>query len=118
MKSIEIGIKINELLKQILPELKNKIYPLVSELDTTLPFIVYKKTSIIPKYIKHNITEEEIHIEITIVSDNYKQSVDLAQKIKDELQYKILEDVSIYFTGNYESYNDAYIQTLTFKLIK
>ena len=118
MKSIEIGIKINELLKQILPELKNKIFPLISELDVSLPFIVYKRTAVNPKYIKHNISEEEIHIEIIVVSNSYKESVELAQRIKDNLEYKILDDINIFFTGSSEDYNDGYIQTLTFKIIK
>lgn len=58
-----------------------KIFPLVADIGTTFPFIVYKKNSYVPEYSKDGITKKSAVVEIIIASDKYIESVELADKV-------------------------------------
>lgn len=122
MDSLKVGIAINRMLLDnplIVDKVQNKVFPIVSESDIDFPFIVYRRSSLFPKYVKFGNVEDEITIEIIALSSNYADSVEIAQLIRDTLEYKEIESFTVTLSDACESYGegDAYAQTLTFKLI-
>lgn len=121
MESLKAGIIINKLL-QANPSLNNKvkgkIFPIISEADVESPFIVYRRTGLNPKYIKGGNIEDDITMEILAISNNYKESVEIAQLVRDTLEYKEVEDTIITLSDASETYGegDSFIQTIIFKI--
>ena len=97
----------------------SKIYPIIAEKETTYPFIVYKRSNIIPDYTKDFHFKDEVIIDIICVSDNYSESVDIASMVRDILEDKRFADIeSIKLESADEDFiDDAYVQTLSFNLI-
>ena len=94
----------------------NKIYPIVADVGTTFPFIVYKKGSYIPTYTKDGISNKRATVEIIIASDKYNISVDLAEKVFNAISAK---DRKFRLAINTEDYiEDTFIQTLTYNIEK
>lgn len=120
MDSLKAGIIINNLLTQSSELKKAKVFPVVSEANTEYPFIVYRRTSFNKQFIKFGQGSEDINIEILVISDEYKESVELAQKVRNTLDNVETEGFEINMIDAHEQYGegDAYIQTLIFKLTK
>ena len=97
----------------------SKIYPIIVEKETTYPFIVYKRSNIIPSYTKDFHFKDEVIIDIICVSDDYSESVDIASMVRDILEDKRFADIeSIKLESADEDFiDDAYVQTLSFNLI-
>ena len=99
-----------------------KIFPLVANADTTYPFIVYSRTSLVAEYCKDGIVEDTVDFLILAVSDNYVESLEVANQIRSILERKRYkdEDISIYdirLASVQEEYTeDAYIQRLNFTI--
>jgi hypothetical protein len=94
----------------------NKIYPLVADVGTTFPFIVYKKSSYVPEYTKDGISKKNAIVEITIASDNYKQGVDIADKVFKAIT---TADTKFRLENNTEDWlEDTFIQNLIFNIQK
>lgn len=122
MTTISFGRTIKSLLnaKSIKALIDNKVYPLIAPLNTTFPYVVYQRTST-PQTTKDNAYQDNVSIEIIIVSNNYDQSVNIAEIIRNEIECKrniIVEgfniaDIKLVLSN--ETYNnDAYLQSLTF----
>ena len=117
MESLNIGIAINQLLKEPLKSVVgNRIFPIVSELETEFPFVVYKRSGLNPITVKWGNIYDEITIEITVLSNNYQQSIQIAQIIRNTLDNKNIDDYIITLNNSYESYDDSYNQTLIFTI--
>ena len=87
MKNFKIGSEIRNVILSS-TEVKNavdtKVFPLVANAGTTFPFIVYRRSSYLPKSDKDTLTES-VYIEIAIICTNYEQSVSIANDVADVL---------------------------------
>lgn len=116
--NLEIGTFITEQLNEILPT-----YPIISDKPTESPFCVYRRTGFISKNTKDRFNyEETISIEIILCATTYKDSITLAQRVKDKLEafYGIWRNTFINCISlentNEDWSNDAYIQRLYFTI--
>lgn len=99
----------------------NKIYPLIADATTTYPFIMYRRTRLIPENNK-DYTNESVLCEVFVIADNYKESVELAELVRKALEHKsglisgidvediILEDCSEEYIDN------SFLQSMNFKI--
>lgn len=117
--SLDIGKVISERIEHILPT-----FPLIAEQGTNYPFATYQRTEMNFIDVKRNICiQESVNLDINIVTDNYTQGIELAKKVKEELDQigglseRGVEIENTYMINGYERYTDgAYIQTLTFRI--
>lgn len=124
--SLLIGKKIKSILSSN-SELNNKvssqIYPLLANQSTKYPFIVYSRDSIEAYYCKDGNYQDIVSITIIVVSDNYEESVDIANLVRNSFELLTYEDDDIYIadskliTVSENTQEDAYIQRITFNLI-
>lgn len=121
MDSLKVGKEIYSLLNgsSLLTDIVgSKIYPIIVEKETTYPFIVYKRSNIIPNYTKDFHFKDEVIIDVICVSNDYSESVDIASMVRDILEDKRFTGIeSIKLESADEDFiDDAYIQTLSFNL--
>lgn len=116
--NLEIGTFITEQINEILPT-----YPIISDKNTNLPFCVYRRTGFTSKNTKDRFNyEETVNLEIIICTSTYKESIKLAQKVKDKLEayYGVWRNTfinGIYLDNTNEDWsNDMYLQRLYFTL--
>ncbi len=102
--------------------LSNKVYPLCAPADTTFPFVVYNRTNVYSKdHTKDGWLTDDCSFQITVVSDKYDETVDIADSIRDLFEncimsYSYLTINNIHLTSSNEMYNDdEYIQNLYFE---
>ena len=105
MDSLKVGKEIYSLLNgndSLTGVVGSKIYPIIVEKETTYPFIVYKRSNIIPSYTKDFHFKDEV-----------------ASMVRDILEDKRFADIeSIKLESADEDFiDDAYVQTLSFNLI-
>lgn len=99
-----------------------KVYPLIADNDAKFPFIVYRRTGLVSGTTKDGLTEDNVTVEIVIVSDKYSVGLDLAIKVRNllEKQSVIYEDIEINDTTlnlATEEYSDnSYIQRMQFDM--
>lgn len=124
--SLSIGKTLYRLLtkNQELKELvKGQIYPLLANESTTFPFIVYSRSDLSPQYAKGGLYEDEVTVTIIAVSNNYEQSIEVAQEVRNALAFSKYKDekTSLEITANAllsvseDTQDDSYLQTLTYK---
>ena len=121
MDSLKVGKEIYSLLNgsSLLTDIVgSKIYPIIVEKETTYPFIVYKRSNIIPNYTKDFHFKDEVIIDVICVSNDYSESVDIASMVRDILEDKRFTGIeSINLDSADEDFiDDAYVQTLSFNL--
>ena len=116
--NLEIGTFITEQLNEILPT-----YPIISDKPTESPFCVYRRTGFVSKNTKDRFNyEETINIEIILCATTYKDSIKLAQQVKDKLEgfygrwRNTFINVIFLDNTNEDWSNDMYIQRLYFTL--
>lgn len=92
-----------------------KIYPLVIPEGTTLPCIVYER-SYENKYTKDGLAYSNSTVNITIISDNYKKTIEISEAAFTALNmYRGGNIQSITLDSGNETYAEgAFIQNLTF----
>lgn len=106
----------NELAKYI----EKKVYPLVADNDVKYPFIVYKRLSLMSNSGKDGYYEDDVTIEITIVSDKYSSGIQVANIVRSILERREirLDNMTIYdgtlVLATEEYANNAYIQKMQF----
>lgn len=117
--SLLIGKLIYAKLNQALQT--DKIFPIVAENGTTYPYIVYKRTDLnSATFTKDGGCEDSCSYSITIVSDKYDESVELANEVRRTLEKPkiVTADLVInnnrLISANEEWANDAYLQELNF----
>ena len=121
MQSLKVGKEIYSHLKEnksLTDIVGNKIYPIIVEKDTNYPFIVYKRSNVIPDYTKDYHFKDDVIVDIICVSNHYVESVEIATLVRESLEDKRIGDInSIKLESADEDFiDDAYIQTLTFNL--
>lgn len=121
MDSLKVGKEIYSLLNgssSLTDIVGSKIYPIIVEKETTYPFIVYKRSNIIPDYTKDFHFKDEVIIDIICVSNNYSESINIASIVRNILEDKRFADIeSIKLESADEDFiENAYIQTLSFNL--
>ena len=116
--SLDIGKVISDRIEHILPT-----FPIVAEQGTNYPFATYQRTEMNFVDVKRNICiQESINVDINIVTDNYTQGIELAKRVKEELDQiggtcRGVEIENTDMINGYERFVDgAYIQTLTFRI--
>ena len=62
------------------------IYPVIAPEGTKGPFILYQRDKYKKSYSKMGVYEEECHVLITIVADDYDTAIALAFLVDDTLQ--------------------------------
>ena len=120
-KSLYVGLAINSLIEGIIPT-----YPIIADKGATYPFCVYRRTSFnenLTKDLKVSGYIETVGLELVIACTKYKESVELAQQIKDKLEStrnEIIEGVqvrTIEILNCQENWaNDAYFQIMTLRI--
>ena len=121
MNSLKVGKEIYSHLKEnksLTDKVGNKIYPIIVEKDTNYPFIVYKRSNVIPDYTKDYHFKDYVIVDIICVSNHYVESVEIASLVRESLEDKRIGDInSIRLESADEDFiDDAYIQTLSFNL--
>lgn len=125
VNSILIGKKIFSILNkdaELIENVKGQIYPLLANKSTTYPFIVYSRDSVTAYYCKDGNYQDEVGITVIVVSNDYEESVEIANKVRENLELLNYKDDDIYIasstlTGISENTNeDAYIQRINFNL--
>ena len=119
MKSLLIGKTIYSILSQT--EYGDKVFPLIVNENTQLPFIVYRRVGVKPVDTKDKfICQEIVDVEFVIVSSTYNESVEIASYIADLFtHYKNNDIVDSQIVEVNEEFNeDAFTQivTIQFKL--
>lgn len=115
--NLEIGTFIKEQIEDIIP-----VFPIIADKGAEGNFALYRRTGFVSKNTKDRYNyEEEISIEIYIVSQTYKESILLAQRVKDKLEGFFGKWKNTFITGVYlenanEDYTDVYIQRLYFNI--
>lgn len=123
------GININKYVRKFVqscPELL-EICPLANIKPLILPpnkypFISYVHGDIIPDYTKDGAVTDNVDVLFACVSDDYEESINMAEIIRELLENKMYEDDDVLIpcirvNNISEDYIDnAYIQMLTFSL--
>lgn len=97
--------------------LSNKIFPIVANNGTDLPFLIYRRYSYTPQSDK-DYTNERAEIEVRIVANKYEDSVNIADAVGDALNnYKDNEVEQIrLITSDEDFLDEAFVQTLNFQI--
>lgn len=107
----------NEEIKKVLG---NNIYPVVAPLNTKNPYVVYKRQISVQNDNKDS-RYSTVSIEINVYSNNYQESIKVAELVKNTLESVYNKEVEgfkikyIVSTSIDEDYNeDYYSQTMYF----
>lgn len=126
MKALHAGIIIKSLLlssEAVSNNIQNRVYPIIAEAGTKYPFILYTRTAMDPEGSKDAYIEQNnISVAVSIISDRYEDSIEIADKVIPALQtgptsiegFDITEIRLIGFDE--DSQDDAYIQNLVFNI--
>ena len=121
MKNFKIGKEIKTILVSdttVYSKLGNKIFPIVADLGTKFPFLVYRRTSFRP-YNNKDYTDEAVYMDLLIVSQSYEQSVDIADVVADALDKKSTNTIDeINIVNIHEDYiDDSYTQVISIEIL-
>jgi nitrogen regulatory protein PII-like uncharacterized protein len=105
-----------------LKPLNVKIYPLIADNDAKYPFIIYKRTGMTSELTKDGSCQDDVVIEIKVVTDKYADGVFIASIVRELIQRQYvrfdsyeINDVTLNF-ANEDFIENAYIQTMQFTL--
>lgn len=102
---------------------RENISALVANENTTFPFIVFSRTNLTPKYTKSGLLESLISFEIVCVSNDYIESLEIANTVRNLLEGKCYTDSELNIkqillsSVNEDYLYDAYVQRLTFSMV-
>lgn len=124
--SLQIGKAIYDILHSntdMVAKLQDKVFPLIADNNTTFPFIVYKRTGIIPAYTKDRFSaNDSVTVEIIVASDKYNETVEIADLVRLALEGKKgtysniwIEDIRM-VSADEDFIEDTFIQTITFNI--
>lgn len=66
----------------------DKIYPLSTKINSSFPFVIYKRSSLSAEYTKDGREGDAVTVEIAVASDNYLNSVTIAEEVRKALENK------------------------------
>lgn len=118
MNTLEVGKAITSLLSDV------AAYAFLAPAGTTGPFLVYQLTGLQPASSKDRYSfKEAATVDITVIADSYRASVDLAQKVRETLEPFEGEvggldigDISL-VTARASTDGDLYLHVLTYQII-
>lgn len=126
---METSLNIGKVIKDILYQdetlnnlVKNQVFPLIAEENTTFPFIVYRRNSIRKASTKDYVNDEIASVDVVVASDKYSQSVEIAERVRFVLERGEYEGENfsvdnITLSNASEQYmQNTYVQTLTFEI--
>lgn len=98
----------------------NQIYPIVAPEGVKGEFVIYNRVSYSKDWSKMGVTKESCTVGLTIVSDSYDCSLELAEMIDNILTGEHLWNdgrIKISLEDSSETYTEQkYIQTLLFRI--
>lgn len=98
--SLSIGAHVYKQLSdsaELVKLVADKIYAISTKTEITFPFVIYKRNSLVPEYTKDRYgTGDTVSVEIVVASDNYLNSVTIAEEVRKALENK---------RGKYEGFN-------------
>lgn len=109
-----------DLQKLVMP---TSIFPIVAQANTKYPYIVMQRTGIRPSYTKGGLTGDSATIEVIAVSNDYSNSIDIAQEIRKTLDAKRYRSEEIWIDNieiesiTEEYVEGAYLQRLVFNMV-
>lgn len=124
INTLEIGKYINNILanNQDIQDLDARVYPLIADNDAKFPFIIYKRVGLVSQICKDGTYQDNVTIEIKIVSDKYSVGVQLANIVRSLLQRPYMQygdfeinDVTIDYASE-DFLENAFIQTMQLTL--
>lgn len=101
---------------------QSKTFPLIANAETSFPFVVYQRTSAKVNYTKDGRYQNILAVEITIICDNYPESIDLLCLVRNILEGKRYKDEDIWIRDIKvdevsEDFNeDTFIQRISFDI--
>ena len=118
MKHFKIGSKIKEILtndSEVIKYIKNKVFPIVANNGTDIPFVIYRRFNYEPQSNK-DYKGESAEFEVRVVANKYEESVKIADAVGDALNdYKDndVEQIRL-ITSNEDYLDEVFVQTLNF----
>lgn len=118
MKHFKIGSKIKEILtndSEVIKYIKNKVFPIVANNGTDIPFVIYRRYNYEPQSNK-DYKGESAEFEVRVVANKYEDSVKIADAVGDALNdYKDndVEQIRL-ITSNEDYIDEVFVQTLNF----
>lgn len=103
--------------------IKKEVHPIVAPTGTKFPFITYRRSGVTPSYTKdRKSVQDSATVDVTIHTDNYKQSMRLLEDVFNSLQaYSgIVEGIHVdeirMINSEEDFVEDSYLQNLTFEI--
>ena len=118
MKHFKIGSKIKEILtndSEVTNYINNKVFPIVANNGTDIPFVIYRRFNYEPQSNK-DYKGESAEFEVRVVANKYQDSVKIADAVGDALNdYKDndVEQIRL-ITSNEDYLDEVFVQTLNF----
>lgn len=118
MKHFKIGSKIKEILtndSEVTNYINNKVFPIVANNGTDIPFVIYRRYNYEPQSNK-DYKGESAEFEVRVVANKYEESVKIADAVGDALNdYKDndVEQIRL-ITSNEDYLDEVFVQTLNF----
>lgn len=118
MKHFKIGSKIKEILtndSEVIKYINNKVFPIVANNGTDIPFVIYRRFNYEPQSNK-DYKGESAEFEVRVVANKYEDSVKIADAVGDALNdYKDndVEQIRL-ITSNEDYIDEVFVQTLNF----
>lgn len=85
--SLSAGLAVYSLLKEALGDRVTKIYPVVSDENAEMPFVVYRRTGIRSENVKGSTAFDSSTLEVSVFSKDYGQGVELTERIRAALEH-------------------------------
>ena len=94
----------------------DKIYAISTKTETSFPFVIYKRSSLVPEYTKDRYgTGDTVSVEVAVASDNYLNSVTIAEEVRKALENKRGQyDNFKLMSADEDFIEDTFIQRLVF----
>lgn len=96
------------------------VYPLVADNDAKFPFIIYKRVNLLSEMCKDGTYEDDVTVEVNVVTDKYSVGVEIANKVRELLErqyinYQGLQITDARIIQASEEYNTgAFVQRMQF----
>lgn len=121
MTGLSIGLYINEKLGST-PDLTalvgEKVFPISTQKEVAFPFVVYQRGGLTSTYTKDFLSGDIVSISFIIASDEYFQSVEIAEALRAALEGKRAKKYGISETklvsANEDMIENTFVQSLVF----
>lgn len=121
MTGLSIGLYINEKLGST-PDLTalvgEKVFPISTQKEVAFPFVVYQRGGLTSTYTKDFLSVDTVSVSFIIASDEYFQSVEIAEALRAALEGKRAKKYGISETklvsANEDMIENTFVQNLVF----